>query len=140
MISGIINIKMSKFSSLVIILIFFFSSAHAGGPYDGDWHRVDQVPDKCDFIGNEKLVINYKHVKIKAKKWQWLETSEFDEKLFKGKFRKNYTNIFIQSRGVGYKHILEGIINNDRIFLTFSSTHTKMNEKYGGCTFEFLRD
>ena len=131
---------MRKFSLLVFIFVFFLSLAHAGGEYNGNWYRIGQIADDCDFIGNAKLVINYKIVKIKVEKWRWLDTSEFSKKFFKGKFRKNNTNIFIQSRGIGYKHVLEGIVNNDRIFLTFSSSHTKMNEKYGGCTFEFARD
>ena len=140
MIYGKMKIRMRKFSLLVFIFVFFFSLAHAGGEYNGNWHRIGQISDDCDFIGNAKLVINYKVVKIKVEKWRWLDNSEFGEKFFKGKFKKNNTNIFIQSRGIGYKHALEGIVNNNRIFLTFSSTHTKMNEKYGGCTFEFVRE
>ena len=58
----------------------------------------------------------------------------------KGKIRKNNIDIFMQARALGYKHILKGAINNDKIFLTFSSTHTEMNERFGGCTFEFIKN
>ena len=46
----------------------------------------------------------------------------------------------MQSRALGYKHMLKGTIDNELIVLTFSSTHTEMNEKFGGCTFEFVRE
>ena len=133
-------VKMRKLSILVIIFIFFISLVLAAGEYSGDWHRVDLNIENCDIIGEAKLIINYKHAKIKVKKWRWIESNEFKEKLFKGKIRKNNIDIFMQSRGVGYKHILEGMIYDDKIFLTFSSTHTEINEKFGGCKFEFVKD
>ena len=124
----------------LILFLFFLSSANAANENNGDWSRSDRNTDKCDFIGNAKLNINYKTLKIKAKKWRWNDLAEYDEKFFKGKFRKNKKDIFMQSRGLGYKHVLEGMLYDDKIFLTFSSTHTEMNEKFGGCKFEFIKD
>ena len=77
---------------------------------------------------------------MKAKKWKWKDSSPFIKKSFKGKFRKNYTNISIIAKEMGSKHILEGIIKDKKIFLTFSSTHKDANIRYGGCTFELVRD
>ena len=128
---------MKKFFT-VIILFFFFSFAQAS-EFSGSYYMVGKILEKCDFIGNAELVVNYNVIKIKAEKWRWLDTNEFKKKYFKGKIRKNKIDIFMQSRGIGYKHVLEGTINNNNIFLTFSSSHIDMNEKYGGCSFEFVK-
>jgi len=125
-----------------IILIFFgvlfiISNVFAAGEHNGEWFRVDSKLEKCDFLGDAVLNINYKVLKIKAKKWRFDDTYDYKNKLFTGKFRKNKKDIYMQARGLGYKHLLKGLINNDRIFLSFSSTHTALNDKFGGCTFEF---
>ena len=57
-----------------------------------------------------------------------------------GKFKKNYTNITIIAKDMGSKHKLEGTIEDNKIFLTFSSTHEEANLRYGGCTFILAKD
>ena len=99
------------------------------------------------------MIVNYVHnsyrknigkiavtLKIKVKKWQWKDSSQFKKKSFKGKFKKNYTDISISAKEIGSKHTLEGIIKDNIIFLTFSSTHAEANKRYGGCAFEFVKD
>ena len=130
---------MKKLFFMLIFLILASSTSYAG-QYSGVYSRVDLNNDKCDFIGDAKLTVNFKNLKIKVKKWRWDDSLPYKEKFFKGKFRKNYIDIFMQARGLGYKHKFEGLINNGTIFLTFSSTHTEMNEKFGGCKFEFVKD
>ena len=134
-------IKMKKFFTFIVMVIFLFFSSfiHAGDEYSGNWHMVGKISEKCDFIGNAELVVNYSIIKIKAEKWRWLNTNEFKKKLFKGKIRKNNIDILMQSRGLGYKHVLKGTINKNKIFLTFSSSHIDMNGKSGGCSFEFIK-
>ena len=130
---------MKKFFTIIILFFFFFSFVQAG-EFSGNYYKVGKISEKCDFIGNAELVVNYSIIKIKAEKWRWLNTNEFKKKLFKGKIRKNNIDILMQSRGLGYKHVLKGTINKNKIFLTFSSSHIDMNEKYGGCSFEFVKD
>ena len=131
---------MKNFFTFIFIFLFFSSFVHAGDEYSGNWYMLGKISEKCDFIGNAELVINYYNLKIKVKKWRWIDSNEFKEKLFKGKIKRNKIDIFMQSRALGYKHMLKGTINNGLIVLTFSSTHTEMNEKFGGCTFEFVRE
>ena len=131
--------SMKQFFTIIILFSFFFSFVQAG-EFSGNYYRVGKISEKCDFIGNAELVVNYSVIKIKAEKWRWLDTNEFKKKLFKGKIRKNNIDILMQSRGLGYKHVLKGTINKNNIFLTFSSSHIDMNEKYGGCSFEFAKD
>ena len=133
------KLRMKKIFILVVVSFFFFSFVQAG-EHSGNWHMVGKISEKCDFIGNAELVVNFRNIKIKVKKWRWNDSHKFKEKFFKGKIRKNNIDIFMQARALGYKHILKGAINNDKIFLTFSSTHTEMNERFGGCTFEFIKN
>ena len=129
---------MKKILLLSIVFIFFASHVYAG-QYSGNWIKAYVDSEKCDIVGTAELVINYSNAKIKIQKWRWLDSNKFKQKLFKGKIRKNNIDIFLQSRALGYKHILQGIIKEDKIFLTFSSTHTDMNAKLGGCSFEFIK-
>ncbi len=129
---------MKKILTLIIIFFSLYSFAQAGN-FTGTYSIVGKISENCDFIGNVNLDVNYNVIKIKAEKWRWLDTNKFKKKLFKGKIRKNNADIFMQARALGYKHLLKGTINNDRIFLTFSSSHTEMNEKFGGCSFEFVK-
>ena len=133
------SFSMKKVILLILVFLLSFSQAFAE-QFNGNYIKVFSDSDKCDIIGDAVLNINYKTAKIKIKKWRWLDTNQFKQKLFKGKIRKNNTDIFMQARAIGYKHILKGTIKDDKIFLTFSSTHTEMNEKLGGCSFEFLRN
>ena len=126
---------------LMFFLIFFYSFPTLSlGENNGDWQSVGEISDKCDFIGEAKLNVNFKTVKIKVQNWKWNDSSKPEEKFFKGKFRKNKTDIYISSRGIGYKHILEGSIDGNSILLAFSSTHTEINNRYGGCSFEFSKE
>ena len=129
---------MKKFFTIIILFFFLFSFVQAG-EFSGNYYRVGKISEKCDFIGTADLVVNYNVIKIKAEKWRWLNTNEFKKKLFKGKIRRNNIDILMQSRGLGYKHVLEGTINKNNIFLSFSSTHMDINAKYGGCSFEFVK-
>ena len=122
----------------VVVSFFLFSFAKAD-ENSSTWQLVGKISEKCDFIGNAELLVNYSVLKIKVEKWRWLDSNKFKKKLFKGKIRKNNIDIFMQARGLGYKHLLKGSINNGKIFLTFSSTHPEMHEKLGGCTFEFVK-
>ena len=72
---------MKKISLSLLIAVFFFSSVHALGEYNGEWHRVDSSLDKCDFIGDAILNVNFKTLKIKVKKWRWRDSNPFKEKM-----------------------------------------------------------
>ena len=130
---------MKKFFTLVVFFVSFFSFVQANDN-SSNWHMAGKISEKCDFIGNAELVVNYNNLKIKGEKWRWLDSNQFKTKLFKGKIKRNKIDILMQARGLGYKHTLQGTINNDRIYLTFASSHTDMNEKFGGCTFEFIKN
>ena len=131
---------MNRFILIFFLAIFPPSYSFSLGENNGDWHTIGTIADSCNFIGDAKLSINFKTVKIKVQNWKWKDTSVPEKKFFKGKFRKNNTDIFISNKGFSYKHILEGNIDDNKIFLTFSSTHKDINNKYGGCSFEFVKD
>ena len=128
---------MKKFILIMFGVLFIVSNVFAAGEHNGEWKRVDSQLEECDFIGDAVLNINFKVLKIRATKWRYDDNYGFKDKLFIGKFRRNKTDIYMKARGLGYKHLLEGFIKDDRISLTFSSTHTDMNNKFGGCTYEF---
>ena len=131
---------MIKFFLSILFTLSFVLTVNAQGELNGDYSRDDSIIEECDFIGDAKLNINYNHIKIKAKKWKWKDSSQFKKKSFKGKFKKNYTDISISAKEIGSMHTLEGIIKDNIIFLTFSSTHAEANKRYGGCAFEFVKD
>ena len=124
-----------SFFFLIIIFNFFVLAKYNG-------LLSDRLDDASKLIGDANLIINYKTLKIKAKKWRWDDSLPFQKKFFKGKFKKNNINILLQARGLGYSHTLEGIISDSDsvIFLTFTSTHTEINERYGDCKFKFVKD
>ena len=131
---------MKKFCLSIMFVIFFGLNVYAQTELNGDYSLVDSNIKECDFIGNAKLNINYNSIKIKANKWKWKDSSPLTKKIFKGKFKKNYTNITIIAKDMGSKHKLEGTIEDNKIFLTFSSTHEEANLRYGGCTFILAKD
>ena len=124
---------MTRFFWIIVLSIFLSPYAFSSGENNGDWHTVGSISDKCNFIGDAKLNINYKTVKIKVLNWTWNDSSAPVKKFFKGKFKKNKTDISIASKAIGYKLLLEGkilgydsdsgeIFDEPKIFLTFSST------------------
>ena len=131
---------MIKFFLTLLFIFFFNSLSSAEENINGDYSIVNSFTEKCDFMGNTKLSINYKHVKVKALKWKWKDTSIAKKKSFKGKFKKNYIDIAISAKEVGSKHTLKGKVENDKITLIFSSTHKEASKRYGGCSFEFIKD
>ena len=128
---------MKKFILIMFGVLFIVSNVFAAGEHNGEWQRVDSQLEECDFIGDAVLNINFKVLKIRATKWRYDDNYGYKDKLFIGKFRSNKTDIYMKARGLGYKHLLEGFIKDDRISLPFCSTHTDMNNKFGGCTYEF---
>ena len=131
---------MIKFFITLLFTLFFYSIINAEESINGDYIVLDNVAKNCDFMGDAKLNINYKHISVKAMKWQWKETSPIKKKTFKGKFKKNYIDINISAKEIGSKHSLIGKIENNKIDLIFSSTHEEANKRYGGCSFQFIKN
>ena len=131
---------MKKIFLIFLFYLAFHSFTNAEEGLNGDYSIVDNVAENCDFMGEAKLNINYKHISVKALKWKWKDTSPIKKKKFKGKFKKNYTDINISAKEIGSKHSLIGIIEDSKIVLVFSSTHEEANKRYGSCSFEFIKD
>ena len=62
------------------MFVFFISIANAS-ENNGEWHTVGKITDKCDFIGNALLNVNYNVVKIKVQKWRWIDSNKFKKKI-----------------------------------------------------------
>ena len=131
---------MIKFFTILFFFSIFNFVSVAEESLNGDYSIVDNVSESCDFMGDAKLKINYKHISVKALQWRWKDTSPVKKKTFKGKFKKNYIDISISAKEIGSKHSLIGKIENDKIDLIFSSTHEEANKRYGGCSFQFIKN
>ena len=82
-----------------IIILFFFSFAQAG-EFSGNYYMVGKISEKCDFIGNAELAVNYNVIKIKVEKWRWLDTNEFIKT--KPKICKTSGRLYRRKEGITY--------------------------------------
>ena len=131
---------MIKFFLIILFLITFNSFSNAEENLNGDYSITNPVLDECNFMGKAKLNINYKHIKVKALQWKWNDTSNAKKKSFKGKLEKNYRDFSLSAKEIGSAHTLKGQVLENKITMIFSSTHEEANKRYGGCSFEFIKD
>ena len=58
---------MKNFFMSVVVSFFLFSFAKAD-ENSSTWQLVGKISEKCDFIGNAELLVNYSVLKIKVEK------------------------------------------------------------------------
>jgi len=127
-----------------VIIIFFtviFSfKVFSANEFGGDWFLVNSSDDNCNFIGDGVLKINFKSAKLKVDRWSIKSTKKFNKRIFKGKLKKDLTEIELKSAGPGYYHRLVGEVEPDMITVNFITDLKIAEEVYGDCKFIFSRN